>query len=197
MEVVPEDQDNIPKPKIGQRIYAYGVYVIDRGHTLDTLGFPWHEIHPVRYLKVLDTGEEGGNKPYEGELMQGVYDPERLKIVDEENPYRGITGTVVNYFTSFDGDIHIHVELDGGYRSLVRFSSFLPYIDTRLLGIMLVLLAFLLSLQASIFLAYSFKARQKKLISHENSIRIMSELTGYKGSSLSIHLYKNSQFNKL
>ena len=50
-EVVPQDQKYIPKPKVGDRILVYGVWVQDNELTFLFGKNGWHEIHPVRYAE--------------------------------------------------------------------------------------------------------------------------------------------------
>lgn len=112
-EVIPEDQDALPRPGFGDRIEVYGPWVEDQHALLPD----WNEIHPVRHLKI-ENGIEGGSN---GTLTEGVEDPERLKILDPENPYRTAKGTVVDVFENpEDGDWHIHISPDPEYQRLAK-----------------------------------------------------------------------------
>ncbi len=116
-EIVPLDQKTIQKPNFGDNVEVYGPWINDRHSFLPD----WNEIHPVRYIKNLKTGEEWGNKNYSGELMQGVHNPSRLRIFDENDPYRIARGTVVDVFDNpEDGDWHIHLLLDDDYQYLTK-----------------------------------------------------------------------------
>jgi hypothetical protein len=124
---MPKDQPYIPKPKIGERISVYGVWVQDTEIPLPLLG-GWHEIHPVRYAKINGIGY--GSMPYSGPLFDGVHNPKKLIVLDKENPYRIANGVVMDVFTNpSDGDFHVHVLVDNKYRNLLK-SDFVifPYV---------------------------------------------------------------------
>jgi hypothetical protein len=52
-EIIPRDQRYIPKPNVGDNILVYGVWVQDNELSF-LLGKNngWHEIHPVKYVKI-------------------------------------------------------------------------------------------------------------------------------------------------
>jgi hypothetical protein len=124
---MPKDQTYIPKPKIGDRISVYGVWVQDTEIPLPVIG-GWHEIHPVRYAKI--NGVEYGSMPYNGSLFDGVHNPKKLIVLDKQNPYRIANGVVMDVFTNpSDGDFHVHILVDNKYRNLLK-SDFVifPYV---------------------------------------------------------------------
>lgn len=131
MEIVPSDIHLIPEPKQGQRVTIYGVWVRDEGHFLFSWG--WNEIHPARHVKILDSGAEGGNLPFEGEIFEGVDDSSRLKVIDPINPYRTVSGVVKDVFKNFDGDLHIHILPDREYAGLVRAPPPMIYVPVSAL----------------------------------------------------------------
>ena len=117
-EIMPKDQPYIPKPKIGDRISVYGVWVQDTEIPLPVVG-GWHEIHPVRYAKINGIGY--GNIPYSGSLFDGVHNPKKLVVLDKQNPYRLANGIVMDVFTNpSDGDFHVHILVDNKYRNLLK-----------------------------------------------------------------------------
>lgn len=68
--------------------------------------------------------------PYSSELMEGVWGPSRLIVLDRENPYRIANGTVAEVFSMVDGDYHVHVSVDQEYLQLLRpniFATSLPF----------------------------------------------------------------------
>jgi hypothetical protein len=126
-EVVPDDQKYIPRPKVGDRVSVYGVWVQDNELASILFGNGWHEIHPVRYAEI--NGAKYGSMNYNGSLFDGVYEPERFIVLDEKNPYRIANGTVMDVFTNpSDGDYHIHVLVDDKYKDLLKVDFVLfPY----------------------------------------------------------------------
>jgi hypothetical protein len=127
-EIVPQDQKHIHKPKVGDKISVYGVWVQDNELKF-LLGEGWNEIHPVRYAEINGLGY--GIKPYNESLFNGVYDPERFTLLDRQSPYRIANGTVMDVFTNpGDRDYHVHVLVDEKYRDLVRVKFVLfPYAE--------------------------------------------------------------------
>ena len=127
-EVVPLDQKHIPKPKVGDKISVYGVWVQDNELKF-LVGEGWNEIHPVRYAEINGIGY--GIMLYNESLFNGVYDPERLTILDRQSPYRIANGTVMDVFTNTDDrDYHVHILVDENYRDLVRVKFVLfPYAE--------------------------------------------------------------------
>jgi len=125
-EIVPTDQLDLRIPSVGDRVSVYGVWVQDT--ELMEIGIGgWHEIHPVRYIEII--GESYGQMPYTGELMDGVWSPSRLIVLDKENPYRIVNGTVAEVFAMGDGDYHVHLNVDKEYVQLLRpnvFATSLP-----------------------------------------------------------------------
>jgi hypothetical protein len=140
-EVVPQNQKYIPKPKVGDKISVYGVWVQDNELAFLFGGNGWHEIHPVRYAEI--NGVTYGLINYNGSLFDGVYDPERFVVLDKKNPYRIANGTVMDVFTNpSDGDYHVHVLVDEQYRDLLKVDFVLfPY--GELLRIMSFVISFL------------------------------------------------------
>jgi len=133
LEIVPIDQNKVPIPSIGDEIEVYGVYVEDV-HNIGFISFSWFEIHPVRYIKILNKNIEGGENPYKGDLMEGVLGPGRLRIVDINNPYRYVKGIVRDVFINpIDGDVHLRLEVYHEYYDLIKFKPLLPYISVRVL----------------------------------------------------------------
>jgi len=60
----------------------------------------------------------------EKDLMKGVYNPGRLKILDPGNPIRTVTGTVDRVIKAPDGDYHIETRLDKEYLSLLNKANY-------------------------------------------------------------------------
>lgn len=128
-EVVPQDRGNIPIPAAGERVQIYGEWVRDEGHVFGEW-YNWHEIHPVRYLKNRDTGEEGGTPSYSGPLGAGAWNRQWLIPIDSKNPFRRMTGIVVETFPNEeDGDVHIHILPDPEYQNLVRYPATVLRLD--------------------------------------------------------------------
>lgn len=120
-EVVPIDRPIVPIPEPGDRVFIYGEWVRDEGHVFGDL-YNWHEIHPLRYLKNRDSGEEGGRMPYTGTWGEGAWNAKWLPSVDPAHPLQNATGVVVETFDNKgDGDVHVHILPDPEYRYLVRF----------------------------------------------------------------------------
>lgn len=140
-EVVPQDQKYIPKPKVGDRISVYGVWVQDNELAFLFGGNGWHEIHPVRYAEI--NGAKYGLINYNGSLFDGVHEPERFVLLDKKNPYRIANGTVMDVFTNpLDGDYHIHVFVEEQYRYLLKV-DFILFTYGKLLRIMSFVIPFL------------------------------------------------------
>jgi hypothetical protein len=127
-EIVPGDQKYIPKPKIGDRISVYGVWVKDTELPIPVIG-GWHEIHPVRYARINGVGY--GIMPYNGSFFDGVYEPKRLIVLDKNNPYRIANGTVMDVFRNpADGDFHVHILVDDKHRNLLKSDLVIfPYVE--------------------------------------------------------------------
>jgi hypothetical protein len=53
-------------------------------------------------------------------LFDGVYDPERLVVLDKHSPYRIASGKVMDVFKNTDGDYHVHILVDNEYRNLLK-----------------------------------------------------------------------------
>lgn len=120
-EIVPVDQFEIPVPAIGDKVSVYGIWVQDTEFV--EIGFGgWYEIHPVRHVEI--NGVRYGQLPYEEEVMEGVWGPRRLIILDTENPYRVANGTVAEVFRMGDGDYHVHLLVDEPYLHLLRPNPF-------------------------------------------------------------------------
>ena len=119
-EIIPRDQRYIPKPNVGDNILVYGVWVQD--NELSSLlgkNSGWHEIHPVKYVKI--NGVEYGSMSYDNKyLFDGIYDPERLVVLDKHSPYRIASGKVMDVFKNTDGDYHVHILVDNEYRNLLK-----------------------------------------------------------------------------
>jgi len=120
-EIVPADQTKIPMPSVGDRVSVYGVWVQDTELTETGLG-GWYEIHPVRHMEI--NGKSFGDIPYNGELMEGVWNPSRLVLLDKENPYKIANGTVTEVIAMPDGDYHVHVNVNNQFTHLLKPSFF-------------------------------------------------------------------------
>ena len=127
-EIVPLDQKYIPKPKVGDKISVYGVWVQDNELKF-LVGDGWNEIHPVRYAEI--NGVKYGSINYNGSLFDGIQDLEKFVILDKKNPYRIANGTVMDVFTNpEDGDYHVHILVDEKYRNLIKVKFVLfPYAE--------------------------------------------------------------------
>lgn len=112
---------DIPVPSVGDKVSISGVWVQDTEFTEIGLG-GWYEIHPVRYIEI--NGKSYGEMPYTGELIEGVWGPSRLIILDKQNPYRIANGTVAEVFATGDGDYHVHLNVDEEYLQLLRPNAF-------------------------------------------------------------------------
>jgi len=122
-ELVPIDEEGgIPVPAIGDRVTVYGVWVQDTEFSETGFFGGWHEIHPVRFMEI--NGTPYGEMPYEGDLMDGVWGPSRLIILDKENPYRLVNGTVAEVIRAGDGDYHVHLSVNDEFLQLLRPSVF-------------------------------------------------------------------------
>ncbi len=125
-EITPFDQVKLPIPSIGDRVSVYGVWVQDTEFIEIGLS-GWYEIHPVRYIEI--NGKSYGDESYSGGLMTGVWGPSRLIVLDPENPYRTVNGTIAEVFSTGDGDYHVHVNVNDQYLHLLRpniFATSLP-----------------------------------------------------------------------
>jgi hypothetical protein len=120
-EITPFDQIDVPTPSVGDRVAVFGVWVQDTEFTDIGVG-GWHEIHPVRYIEI--NGKGYGEMPYADQLFKGVYEPDRLVVLDRDSPYRLANGTVAEVFTNIDGDYHVHVNVDKEYILLLKPSVF-------------------------------------------------------------------------
>ena len=120
-EIVPNDQLELTIPSVGDKVSIYGVWVQDT-ELLETGFGGWYEIHPVRYLEI--NGKSFGKLPYSGELMEGVWGPGRLIVLDTQSPYKIANGTVVEVFRTGDGDYHVHVNVEKEYVHLLKQSMF-------------------------------------------------------------------------
>ena len=142
-EIIPQDQKFIPKPKVGDKISVYGVWVQDNELKF-LVGDGWNEIHPVRYAEI--NGDKYGSINYNGSLFDGIQDLEKFVILDKKNPYRIANGTVMDVFTNpEDGDYHVHILVDEKYRDLIKVKFVLfPYAE--MLRIMSVILPVLIAI---------------------------------------------------
>jgi hypothetical protein len=142
-EIVPLDQKYIPKPKVGDKISVYGVWVQDNELKF-LVGDGWNEIHPVRYAEI--NGVKYGSINYNGSLFDGIQDLEKFVILDKKNPYRIANGTVMDVFTNpEDGDYHVHILVDEKYLDLIKVKFVLfPYAE--MLRIMSVILPVLIAI---------------------------------------------------
>jgi hypothetical protein len=169
-EVVPQDQKYIPKPKVGDKISVYGVWVQDNELVFLFNNNGWHEIHPVRYAEI--NGVRYGSINYNGSLFDGVYEPERFVVLDKKNPYRITNGTVMDAFTNpSDGDYHIHLLVDDKYKELLKIDFIIfPYGELlRLMSLILPALVIVSYLIVSIIKPrytligrYTLRLRSKK-----------------------------------
>ncbi len=116
LEVVPADQADIPTPHAGDHLEVYGTWVRDTGHLVRDYG--WNEVHPVFFLRNLDTGSEGGS--LQCRLLENVHNPERLRILDSAEPCKWARGRVEFTFYFGDGDLHIDLRLDPEYQYLAN-----------------------------------------------------------------------------
>ena len=139
-EIVPQDQHNIPKPMIGDRISVYGVWVEELKPLILFLG-GWYEIHPVRYAEI--NGVRYGIIPYNGSLFNGVHSPERFNVLDKQSPYRIANGTVMDVFTNLDGDYHVHILVDEQYQNLIKI-KFIMFTEGEILRWMSILPLFII-----------------------------------------------------
>jgi hypothetical protein len=142
-EIVPQDQKHIPKPKVGDKISVYGVWVQDNELKF-LVGDGWNEIHPVRYAEI--NGAKYGSINHNGSLFDGVEGLQRFALLDKKNSYRIANGTVMDVFTNpEDGDYHVHILVDENYRDLVKVKFVLfPY--SELLRIMSFILPILIAM---------------------------------------------------
>ena len=169
-EIVPQDQKYIPKPKVGDKISVYGVWVQDNELKF-LVGEGWNEIHPVRYAEINRVGY--GIIPYKESLFNGVDAPERFNLLDKQSPYKIANGTVMDVFTNpEDGDYHVHILVDEKYRDLVRVKFVLfPYAELlRIISFILPISVGIIYLTLSIAKPrhtvvgrYISRIRQKKL----------------------------------
>ena len=127
-EIISQDQEYIPKPKVGDKISVYGVWVQDNELKF-LVGDGWNEIHPVRYAEINGVGY--GSINYNGSLFDGIKHPDRFVLLDKKNPYRIANGTVMDVFKNpEDGDYHVHLLVDEKYRDLVKVKFVLfPYAE--------------------------------------------------------------------
>jgi hypothetical protein len=139
-EIVPEDQHNIPKPMVGDRISVYGVWVEELKPLILFLG-GWYEIHPVRYAEINGVGY--GIMPYNGSLFNGVHTPERFNVLDKQSPYRIANGIVMDVFTNLDGDYHVHILVDKQYQNLIKM-KFIMFANGEILRWMSILPLFVI-----------------------------------------------------
>jgi hypothetical protein len=142
-EIVPLDQKYIPKPKVGDKISVYGVWVQDNELKF-LVGDGWNEIHPVRYAEI--NGVKYGSINHNGSLFDGIQHLEKFVILDKKNPYRIANGTVMDVFTNpEDRDYHVHILVDEKYRDLIKVKFVLfPYAE--MLRIMSVILPVLIAI---------------------------------------------------
>ena len=142
-EIVPLDQKYIPKPKVGDKISVYGVWVQDNELKF-LVGEGWNEIHPVRYAEI--NGVKYGSISHNGSLFDGLKYPDRFAPLDKKNPYRIANGTAMDVFTNpEDGDYHVHILVDKQYRHLIKF-KFIVFPYAKLLRIMSVILPVLIAI---------------------------------------------------
>ena len=141
------DQDAIPRPKVGDKITVYGVWVQDTELTVIP-GTGWHEIHPVRYAEI--NGVKYGKMPYNNaslssSLFDGIDDPGRFIVLDQNNSYRIAKGTVMDVFTNYlDGDYHVHILVEQEYQDLLKSNLVIfPYAEIlRLISFLPLLIIF-------------------------------------------------------
>ena len=133
-EIIPIDQDAIPRPKVGDKVIVYGVWVQDTELAIiPRTG--WHEIHPVRYAEI--NGVKYGKMPYNNSntslssLFEGIHDRSKFIVLDENNPYRIAKGTVMDVYTNyFDGDYHVHILVEQEYENLLKSNLVIfPYAE--------------------------------------------------------------------
>ena len=141
------DQDAIPRPKVGDKITVYGVWVQDTELTVIP-GTGWHEIHPVRYAEI--NGVKYGKMPYNNaslssSLFDGIDDPGKFIVLDQNNSYRIAKGTVMDVFTNYlDGDYHVHILVEQEYQDLLKSNLVIfPYAEIlRLISFLPLLIIF-------------------------------------------------------
>jgi hypothetical protein len=149
-EIIPMDQDAIPRPKVGDKIIAYGVWVQDTELAVIP-GTGWHEIHPVRYAEI--NGVKYGKMPDNNNTFMssssssfdGIDNPSKFIILDEDNPYRLAKGTVMDVYTNyFDGDYHVHILVEQEYENLLKSNLVIfPYAEIlRLMSLLPVVIIF-------------------------------------------------------
>jgi hypothetical protein len=145
-EIIPMYQDAIPRPKVSDKITVYGVWVQDTELTVIP-GTGWHEIHPVRYAEI--NGVEYGKMPYDNaslsSLFDGIHDPGKFIVLDQNNPYRIAKGTVMDVFTNYlDGDYHVHILVQQEYQDLLKSNLVIfPYAEIlRLISFLPLLIIF-------------------------------------------------------
>ena len=141
-EIIPKDQRYIPKPNVGDNIIVYGVWVRDNELSSFLGNWGWNEIHPVRYAKISDVAY-GSIVHNDKSLFDGVYDPQRLVVLDKHTPYRIASGKVMDVFKNTDGDYHVHILVDSKYRYLLKI-DFVIFVYAWLLRVMSFILPFLI-----------------------------------------------------
>lgn len=146
-EIVPKDQRYIPKPNVGDNIIVYGVWVRDNKLSFLLGNWGWNEIHPVRYAKINGVAYgsvvHNDNNNYDKSLFDGVYDPQRLVVLNKHTPYRIASGKVMDVFKNTDGDYHVHILVDSKYRYLLKI-DFVIFAYAWLLRVMSFILPFLI-----------------------------------------------------
>jgi hypothetical protein len=154
-EIIPMDQDAIPRPKVGDKIIAYGVWVQDTELAVIP-GTGWHEIHPVRYAEINgvkygkmpdnnNTSMSSSSSSSSSSLFDGIDNPSKFIILDEDNPYRLAKGTVMDVYTNyFDGDYHVHILVEQEYENLLKSNLVIfPYAEIlRLMSLLPVVIIF-------------------------------------------------------
>lgn len=127
-EIVETDKASLPIPNEGERVFVYGPWVEDVGHIIPV---SWNEIHPIRYLRNIDSGLSGGEMPYTKDVIYGVHTPFRLIILDKQSPYRNASGIVDDIFYEYDGDTHIEIIPDENSKELLKIKD-LPNLPIKL-----------------------------------------------------------------
>jgi hypothetical protein len=145
-EIIPMDQDTIPRPKVGDKIIVYGVWVEDTELAVIP-GTGWHEIHPVRYAEIngVKYGKMPDNNTSMSSLFEGIDNTSKFIVLDENNPYRLAKGTVMDVYTNyFDGDYHVHILVEQEYENLLKLNLVIfPYAEMlRLMSLLPVAIIF-------------------------------------------------------
>ena len=162
-EITPMEQHVIPRPKVGDKIIVYGVWVQDTELTIIP-GTGWHEIHPVRYAEIngVKYGKMPENNNSTSSLFEGIDNPSKFIVLDENNPYRSAKGTVMDVYTNyFDGDYHVHILVERTYENLLKSNIVIfPYAEIlRLMSLVPVFIIFAYVIVTLIRPRYTFLGR--------------------------------------